>query len=205
MIVMHGFDVYKTYLAFKQHFSKESFDFFKYEGKVKAKEETYQSRNDFYFFETLARTLTDQEIKEYLLASFVSASDPAKVWIGDIKVNGKANWLVWTKLIESITYAFKQDLCHVVEYMEAQACSFDNLFEASGTHPPLLKLYIARRINLESIIILDIVLGFIKSWDKKLKDPLWEQLSFKIRKYKPFLSINRNKYRVIIKETFIGP
>lgn len=205
MIVMHGFDVYKTYLAFKQHFSKESFDFFKYEGKVKAKEETYHSRNDFYFFETLARTLTDKEIKEYLLASFVSASDPSKVWIGDIKVNGKANWLVWTKHIESITYAFKQDLRHVVEHMETKACSFNDLFEASRTHPPLLRIYAAGRINLESIIILDIVLGFTKDWDKKLKDPLWEKVSFKIKKYKPFLSINKNKYSAIIKETFIGP
>jgi hypothetical protein len=52
---MHGFDVYRTYLAMKLHFSNDKFDFFQYEGKVNAKEETYQQRNDFYFFETLAR------------------------------------------------------------------------------------------------------------------------------------------------------
>lgn len=200
---MQGFDVYKTYLAFKQHFSNPKFDFFQYEGKVKAKESTYHDRKDFYFFETLARKYTDQEIKEFLLASFVSADDPSKVWIGDIKRDGKANWMVWTKLHESFSYAFKQDLNRVVEHLETTSCSFNDLFEAVGTHPPLLRLYIKRRISLESLITFDIVLGFVVQWDKKLHDPLWESLSLKIRKYKPFMSINKNKYKEIIKEAFI--
>jgi hypothetical protein len=200
---MHGFDVYKTYLAFKQHFSNPKFDFFQYEGKVKAKESTYHDRKDFYFFETLARKHTDQEIKEYLLASFVSADDPSKVWIGDIKRDGKANWMVWTKLHESLAYAFKQDLNRVVEHLETTSCSFNDLFEAVGTHPPLLRLYIKRRISLESLIILDLILGFMVQWDKKLHDPLWESLSMKIKKYKPFLSLNTTRYKSIIKETFL--
>ena len=78
----HGFDVYRTYLAMKQHFTKPNFDFFQYDGRVNVKESTYQQRNDFYFFETLARKLTALEVKEYLLASLRSTD---KVWIGDIK------------------------------------------------------------------------------------------------------------------------
>ena len=200
---MQGFDVYRTYLAFKQHFSNPNFDFFQYEGKVKAKESTYHDRKDFYFFETLARKHTDQEIKEFFLATFISADDPAKVWIGNVQKHGKANWLVWTKLHESLSYVVKQDLNRVVEHMEAKACSFNDLFETMGsTHPELLRLYIKRRISLESLITLDIVLGFMVQWDKKLHDPLWESLSMKIKKYKPFLSINKNKYKGIIREAF---
>ena len=82
---MQGLDCYRTYLAMKQHFTNPKFDFFKYDGKVKAREEKYQERTDFYFFETLARKLSDQEVREYMLASFISAGDPTKVWIGDIK------------------------------------------------------------------------------------------------------------------------
>ena len=200
---MQGFDVYRTYLAFKQHFANPKFDFFQYDGKVKAKESTYHDRKDFYFFETLARKHTDQEIKEFLLASFVSADDPSKVWIGDIKRDGKANWMVWTKLHESLTYAFKQDLNRVVEHMETTSRTFNDLFKAMGTHPPLLRLYIKRSITLETLTILDMVLGFMIQWDRELHDPLWTALSMKIKKYKPFLSLNTSRYKSIIKETFL--
>ena len=201
-MIVHGHDVYRTYLAFKQHFSNPKFDFFQYDGKVKAKEETYQQRSDFWFFETLARKLTDQEVKEYMLSSFISAEDPSKIWIGDIKRSGKDRWLAWQKLQSSLGYVVKQDLDAISEYMETEGCSFNNLFETMGGHPPLLRLYIKRSISLETLIIFDLVLNFMRKWDKELRDPLWEQLSFKIKNYKPFLSIPTIKYKQLMKETF---
>lgn len=200
---MHGFDVYRTYLAFKQHFSNPSFDFFKYDGKVNAKETTYQQRNDFYFFETIARKYTDQEIKEFMLATFVASETPEKVWVGDIKRSGRDNWLVWTKLHQSLAYVVKQDLNRVAEHLASTSDTFNSLFETMGGHPPLLKLYIRRVISLETLVVLDICLNFMVQWDKVLRDPLWEQLSFKIKKYKPFLSIPSSKYRTILKEIFL--
>jgi hypothetical protein len=202
-MIVHGHDIYRTYLAFKQHFSNPKFDFFQYDGKVKAKEETYQQRSDFWFFETLARKLTDQEVKEYMLASFVSAENPTKVWIGDIRRNGKDHWLVWQKLQSGLTYTFEQDCLRLAELMEKNKYSFNNLFETVDGHPPLLRLFIKRQVCLESIVVLDMILGFMKDWDTNLRDPLWEQLSFKIKKYKPFLSINTTKYRPIIKKVFL--
>lgn len=202
-MIVHGIDVYKTYLAFKQHFSNPTFDFFKYDGKVNAKEETYQARNDFYFFETLARKLTDQEVKEYMLASFVAAEDPSKVWIGDIKRTGKDCWVAWQKGQATLGYAFEQDLDAVAQYMEAKGHTFNDLFETMGGHPPLLRLYIKRRISLETLIIMDMVIKFMSNWDKTLVDPLWEQLSFKIKNYKPFLSISTSKYKNLMKECFV--
>jgi len=203
-MIVHGVDVYRTYLAFKQHFSNPNFDFFQYDGKVKAKEETYQQRSDFWFFETLARKLTDQEVKEYMLASFVSAEDPSKVWIGHIKRSGKDCWLDWQKQQSSLGYIVEQDLNAMVQHMEAKGYSFNSLFETLGGHPPLLKLFVSKRISLETLVILDMVLGFGKQWDKQLIDPLWEMVSFKIKKYKPFLSINTSKYKFLIKKVFVS-
>lgn len=200
---MHGFDVYRTYLAMKQHFTNNNFDFFQYDGKVKAKEETYQQRSDFWFFETLAKKLTDQEVKEYMLASFVSSENPSKVWIGDIKRNGKDHWMVWQKQQSGLTYTFEQDCQRLVDFMEEKQCSFNTLFETVGGHPPSLKLYYKRQLSLETLIVLDMILGFSQQWDSKLKDPLWEQLSFKIRKYRPFLSINTTSFKLCLKKIFI--
>jgi hypothetical protein len=201
--MMPGFDVYRTYLAMKQHFTKKNFDFFQYDGKVRAKQETYLQRSDFYFFETLARKLSDTEVKEYLLASFVSADDPSKVWIGDIKRSGKDRWLAWTKQNQSMQYLVKQDLSSVANFLEEKGYSFNDLFETLGGHPPALKLYIQRRISLETLIVMDMVLKFTQKWDENLHDPLWESLSLKIKKYKPFLSIPTHKYKKFMKETFL--
>ena len=160
--------------------------------------------HDFYFFETIARKYQPQEIKEFMLASFVEAEDTTKVWIGDIKRTGKDCWVVWAKRQQSLAYIVEQDLDTMAQYMEANGYSFNNLFETMGGHPPSLKLYIKRKLNLETLIILDMVLGFVRIWDKELRDPLWEQLSFKIKKYKPFLSIPTNKYRSMMREKFCG-
>ena len=200
---MQGLDCYRTYLAMKQHFTNPKFDFFKYDGKVKAREEKYQERTDFYFFETLARKLSDQEVREYMLASFISAGDPTKVWIGDIKRSGKDHWLAWQKQQGSLTYCFNEDIDRLCHHLETTKLPFNSLFEAETGHPPLLKSYFREEMSLETLIILDMILGFMSVWDKKLRDPLWEMLSFKVRKYKPFLSINKTKYIKLIKDKFL--
>ena len=203
MILMHGVEVYRMYLAMKQHFSNPNFDFFQYNGQVKAKETTYQQRNDFWFFETIAKKLSSEEVQDFLLASFIQADDPTKVWIGDIKRTGKDRWLAYQKQRQSMSYLVEQDLSSVVEYLETEKDSFNDLFAALGSHhPPLLKLHIKRRISLDTLVVMDICLGFSKVWDKKLKDPLWESLSLKIKKYKSFLSINTDKYKKIMREKF---
>ena len=200
---MTGLDCYRTYLAMKQHFTNPKFDFFEYNGKVKASEEKYQERSDFYFFETMARKLSDQEVQEYLLASFISSSQPQKVWIGDIKRSGKDCWLAWQKQRQSEQYLVNQDLDGLVQCMEEKGYTFNDLFETVGGHPPLLKLFIQRSISLDTLIILDMVLGFMPQWDKSFNDPLWEGLSFKVKKYRPFLSISKPKYVKLIKEKFL--
>ena len=200
---LHGFDVYRSYLAMKQHWTKENFDYFQYDGKVRAKEETYQQRNDFYFFETIARKLSKKEIEEYLLANFALAEDPTRVWIGDIKRSGKDQWLVWQKLHQRLSYTVEQDLEALVLHMEKEGLSFNQIFEANGGHPELLRLVIQKKIHLETLIILDMVLKFVPKWDRNLHDPLWESMSFKIRKYKPFLSIPVTKYKKLMVEKFL--
>jgi len=203
---MNGIDVYRCYLAMKLHFSNPKYDFFLYEGKVNAKEETYQKRNDYYFFETLARKLTKEEVQNYLLSSFVQAKNPAKVWVGDIKRDGRTRYLAQQKQMDSLTYAFGEDCNTVVNHMEEIGCTFNGLFETKQSnnsgHPALLKLYIKQAISLETLLIYDQVLGFMQVWDKHLTDPLWEAISLKIKKYKPFLSIPVNKYKQIIREKF---
>jgi hypothetical protein len=50
------------------------------------------------------------------------------------------------------------------------------------------------------MVILDMILGYVKKFDKKLTDPVWETVSLRIRKYNPFINIDVAKYKEVLKE-----
>ena len=77
------------------------------------------------------------------------------------------------------------------------------MFDCSKGHPPILKKYLGGDITLETMVICDIIFGYAKNFDKKLKDPVWETVSRKIRKYSPFLNIDVFRYKKILKEVVI--
>ena len=59
-----------------------------------------------------------------------------------------------------------------------------------------------KEIELETIVILDMVLKFMLVWDKRMDDPLWSALSLKIKKYKPFMSVPVKDYKKLMKDSF---
>lgn len=196
-MIVHGIEVYRTYLAFKQHFSNENFDFFKYEGKVKAKEETYQGRRDFWKFEYLGRKYTDTEIKERFLSVFVYSDNPTKVWVGEVLKESNKDWIEYRKRWGSISYLFKED----IDYLKSKG-DLNSILNISKGHPILLREYIKDKVMLETLLIFDIVCGFQKVWDSKLIDPVWRNLSTLLTNYKPFCSVNREVFKKIILNTF---
>ena len=67
-------------------------------------------------------------------------------------------------------------------------------------HPLLLKKYLGGEISLETLTILEKVFSFVKNFDKKLSDPVWETVSLKIKKYSPFININVFQYKKVLRE-----
>ena len=47
------------------------------------------------------------------------------------------------------------------------------------------------------------ILGYTNNFDKKLTDPVWETVSLKIKKYKPFLNIDVTKFKKVLKEQVV--
>jgi hypothetical protein len=50
------------------------------------------------------------------------------------------------------------------------------------------------------MVILDMILGYVKKFDKKITDPVWETVRLRIIKYKPFLNIDVAKYKKVLQE-----
>ena len=189
------FETYKTYLAMKQHFTKDKYDYHKYCGRSRATLSAFHKRKDRYFFEKMSRAHPDKEIEDYFVANFVSCKDPETLWIGEIIREGDDNFRQWQKKVQSLSYVFKEDATSLFEEQR-----MDDVFDCSSGHPPILKSYLGGFTSLETLVICDRILGYVKNFDKKLKDPVWETVSRRIKKYTPFLNINVPRYKKVLKE-----
>ena len=80
----------------------------------------------------------------------------------------------------------------------------DEVFDCSKGHPLILKKYLGGDLSLETLIIMEKIFSFVKNFDKKLKDPVWDTVSLKIKKYIPFININMIYYKKILREIVNG-
>ena len=72
---------------------------------------------------------------------------------------------------------------------------FDEFFDCKKGHPPILKEHLGGKLSIEELVIYDKIFSYVKDYDKKLLDPVWETVSLKIKKYSPFLNIDVAEYK----------
>ena len=195
---MMPFDAYREYLALKNHFTKKSYDYHKYCGKSRATVQSFYKRKDRFWFEKVVRQKTDKEVVEFFVANFVSCSDPQSLWIGEIMKEGETRYKEWQKKVQSLSYLFKQESEQMLS-----SNNLEQLFDCSRQHPPILKMFLSGKISLETMVIYDKIFLYGNRFDKKLKDPVWESVSMKIKKYNPFLNIDVFRYKRILKEVVL--
>ena len=199
---MNGFEVYKTYLALKAHFTQESYDFFKYGGKTRAKYSTFENRKDKYFFDKLAKSMDAQTVFNYILANLIHGD---RLWIGEM-FDGKCDAVHkdWQKKQESLSYVFGQDVESMLNFIENKDLKFNEIFKCQKhQHPIILKLLLQDEITIEGFVILDSILNFSTDFDNCLPDDvIWKSIGKKCKRYKPFLPAinNTTHYRKIIKD-----
>lgn len=173
---MTAFDCYKTYLVFKNHFTKDTFDYFKYGGRTNASVTSFNKRKDRYFFEKMSRQRKDEEIVDYFTAIFSQCDDPQRVWIGEIIQTGDEKYQFWQKKVQSLGYLFRQEMEKLLNGID-----FNSVFECeSGKHPILVKEHLKKNVSIESMILLDAMVEYKKRFDGKLDDFVWKTISLNL-------------------------
>ena len=193
------FDCYKTYLALKNHFTRNSYDYFTYNKKTRASLQSFYRRKDRFWFEKMSRQRDEKEVEDFFVSNFVSCNDPETLWIGEIMKEGEERYQNWQKKVQSLSYVFKEESQSLFEENK-----FEEVFNCSKGHPPLLKKFLSGNISLETLVIYDKIFLFGNKFDKKLQDPVWETVSRRIKKYSPFLHIDVLRFRKILKELVLG-
>jgi hypothetical protein len=190
------FESYKLYNALKLHFETDGYDAIKYHFKTSVKPTSFFKRKDKFFFAKLAKTY-ESELKEFYIANF---KNDVK-YVGDmLNEGGERYYRDHKKIMESLTYQFQTD----INKLNDMDVSFDSLLEAEeNNHPLIIKLWMQDEILLETIVILDSILGFVERENKKITDTIiWPDIYRKIMKYKPFVKFDRDKCLNLLKDTF---
>jgi hypothetical protein len=93
-----------------------------------------------------------------------------------------------------MSFVFSNDVDQLLKDLE-----FEQIFKVTSTHPPLLKKYLSKSISLETLVIFNKLLNFVKDFDKTIADPVvWPELKRKVLKYEPFLLVDKPKYKQIL-------
>lgn len=196
-----GFNAYKIYLALKSHFTSD-YDYFKYHGKMRVKEESFLKRRDKFFFEKIERRYK-KELVPFFVSNLIKEDN---AWSGSLATDqAEQTFNEWKKKTQSLRYVFKEDMGKVRALMDHNDLQFDELFDCGdGQHPAILKLLISEDISIESFVILDQVLSFTKRINTILLDDFtWIVYYKKVIKYSRFIEVDKKEYRMILKDIFV--
>ena len=198
-----GFDVFKTYLAVKNHFTTD-YDYNKYGGRVTAKLESFTKRPDRYFFHKLSKRYNERDILDFFVSNFTTNSSK---WVGNLIQNdGREIYLEFKKRKEAFGYHFRNDLVAIANDFSNRGLSFDDGFLCpNGQHPRMLRLLIQRKVSYQTAVVLNHFLGFTKNWDKEITEKIvWPEISLKVARVKPFINFNATECKLIMKEIFVN-
>lgn len=185
---MTGYQVYMMYLALRNHFNSDSYDYFKYNKKVNALETTFRRRRDRWHFEKIARKY-EGESENFLIANLLE--DP-QFWVGNaMKPASHDVYTNWVKRYEGIEYTLKQDLLKIFEVVESnENLTFLRVLQVpnDNRHSVLIKMLIREEITLETFTILMNNYGLDEIYNCKYSsDPMWKKIRNKAMKYLPFV------------------
>ena len=188
MTSREGYDAYQLYLGIKLHFYSKDYDFVKYNGKVKSDINSFLKRKDKYHFGKLYRTYKN-ELQDFYIAN-LSLKDK---WAGDLLDNEcEKVYKEWKKRNQKLTYMFNTEVSDLLRKRNIQKV----LEVKNGQHPILLKEFLAKKISLETICIMDEIIGFTKDWDRLISEKVvYPDVMLKINKYKSFISYDHNTYK----------
>jgi len=189
---MTPLESFKLYTALKNHFTTDTYDFFKYNGKVKVSEHTFDTRKDKYMFYKLSK---HEDPLTFLVANF---SENNKLWVGDmLDISKQHAYNDFLRRKQSLTYIFQSDIDSMLEDFDS------NFVVEDGDYPHLLKLLTRKKISKETFIIIQDCVRFFGSWNKSIADPvLWPAIAFNCKKLFPFMQYEKDKYCAMLKNKF---
>ena len=195
-----GFAAYALWNALKLHFTSDSYDYFKYNGKTNVSKSTFSTNKSKYHFYKLSRKYNLEELKDFYIANFIQGKGD---WVGDLLQDGDENYTKWQKTQQSLTYTFENDIMYMFDSVDgAEFWHIDDYFKPiDGGWPMLITKMMHDKIKLETVCILIDIFDCMPRWEKQITDDIiWPTHRRIIKKYTPFINYDKQKFKEILKE-----
>lgn len=197
-MTIEPFATYQLYQSIKLHFESDSYDAVKYNYKTSAKPQSFWKRKDKYFFAKLGNRLNSQnDLVQYLVANFVRDTG----WIGEmLEDTGQKNYQQHQKIHQSMSYFFREDISKLADKYD----SLESLLKAEqGSHPAIIRELLQQSINIETVVVLDKMTGFMSDANKKITETMvWPDLYRKLSKYRSFVYPELQPLKKIVLDSF---
>lgn len=184
-------------MSLKNHFTSDKYDFFKYKGKNRAKLGPFLERRDRIWFDKITKHIAKKDLESFFIANILKDRTSALL-MGKLEVNEAIeSYKNYVKRKQAFSYYFQQDISQLLKKTNDPK----NIFQSEKhEYPPILTEYLGDRISLDTLVVLDDFISFSNIFDKRYgkDDVVWETISLKIRKYRPFLSYDREKVKKIM-------
>lgn len=193
---MTGYDAFCLYESLKLHFNKDSYDFFKYNGKTNVTITAFENRKDKYHFYKLSRKYSNkQDLTDFIIANLMINE---RLWVGDLlSEDAEVRHRVRKKTLQSLSYVFENDCKILFE----GASNPNDVIKTNGDYPILLTKALRKEITIETLVILNKILNFFPMWDKKITDTVrWPDFRRRCEKYASFLPQDMLKFKMMIKK-----
>ena len=185
------------YQALKLHFTTDSYDYQKYNGKTSVSITSFENRKDKYHFYKLSRKFTNKDdLIDFIVANLI---EDEKSWVGSLlQEEADMNYRKRQKVIQSLSYTFEND-CKLI--FEDCILNPNEVLKTDGDYPILLTKTLQKVTQIETLCLLNSILGFFPMWTNKIDDTIrWPEYRRKCIKYTAFLPKDVVKYKLILKK-----
>jgi hypothetical protein len=192
-----AYETYCLYLAIKSHFTTQSYDYHKYQGKIKVKKEAFEIRKDRFQFQKLSRMYTPDQMVDFLVANFIRDVK----WVGDLlNDEANANYLQFTKRKQSFTYTFTNEVQKLFENVESPQDIFK--IKKSSSYPILIESVLCGDIGYDVLSVINEFFNFVPKFDRDLgkDDILWKPIRLITLKLTPFIQYDKFRIKSVLKQ-----
>jgi len=198
MTSREGYDAYCLYLAINNHFYSDSYDYFKYNGKVSAKLESFMKRKDKYHFAKLSRKYND-ELKDFLVANF----SKKRYYVRDLlEMECEKNYIEFKKRKQKLTYLITEEMKYLFDkYKHIDFC----IGIKDGQHSNILREYLGGRIAAETLVAVDKIFGIFTDYDTMVSENfIWPKTRKRLDSLAPFLELEHKKLQTILQGIWLS-
>ena len=198
MTSREGYDAYCLYLAINNHFYSDSYDYFKYNGKVSAKLESFMKRKDKYHFAKLSRKYND-ELKDFLVANF----SKKKYYVRELlEMECEKNYIEFKKRKQKLTYLITEEMKYLFDkYKHIDFC----IGIKDGQHSNILREYLGGRIAAETLVAVDKIFGIFTDYDTMVSENfIWPKTRKRLDSLAPFLELEHKKLQTILQGIWLS-